>query len=476
MSCEAVNPPRGEAEKQRVALTSLLAAVGLTGAKLTIGIWTNSLGILSEAAHSGLDLVAAAVTLWAVRISAQPADQEHTYGHGKFENLSALFETLLLLATCVWIIYEAVQRLAFRHHADVTVNSWAFLVVIASIVVDYSRSRALLRVAKKYHSQALEADALHFSTDIWSSLVVLLGLIAVAIGERFGWPWLESADAVAALGVALIVVGVSVQLGIRSVNELLDKVPQELPARLADAASSVPGVEQVKQVRVRRSGAETFADMTLTVNHGTLLDGAHAIADQAESAVRAVLPAIDVVVHLEPAAADPLDVFDAVRTIAARQRVAVHDVRNYYEQDQHWLELHVEVDPALRLGPAHEVATQFEKALLAALPNLARVVTHIEPADENAVTLRALPASEAAVREAVQDFIRRQPRVSEPHRIEVRVVGGGLTASLHCRQDADTNVVEAHRLTQELESFLHQRVPQLQRVIVHVEPTKRGQR
>ena len=466
--------PHSEREKRKVALTSLLAAVALTVAKLAIGIWTNSLGILSEAAHSGLDLVAAAVTLWAVHVSALPADREHTYGHGKFENLSALVETLLLLATCVWIIYEAIQRLVLHHHGDVQVNIWAFVVVIGSIVVDYGRSRALMRAAKKYHSQALEADALHFSTDIWSSAVVLLGLIAVAVGDRFAWPWLHSADALAALGVALIVVGVSVRLGVRSVNELLDKVPRELPAQLAAAAAATPGVVGVKQVRVRRSGAETFADMTLTVSHATLLEGAHEIADRAEAAAQAVLPALDVVVHLEPAAVDPRDVFELVRTIAARRHVGVHDVRSFFEEDRQWLELHLEMDPALRLGPAHELATQFEQAVLTAVPSLSHVVTHIEPADEQSAALRALPASEAAIREALQEFMRKQPKVSEPHRIEVSAVGGGLIASLHCRQNANATVVESHRVAQDLEAFLHQRVPKLQRVMIHTEPTKRG--
>ena len=181
---------QADREKRRVAAASLAAAVLLTGTKLGIGLWTNSLGILSEAAHSGLDLVAAAVTLWAVRVSSRPADREHPYGHGKFENLSALFETVLLMVTCFWIIKEATGRLFFHKPFELNVNVWAFLVVVLSIVVDYRRSRALKRAADKYSSQALEADALHFSTDIWSSAVVLLGLCGVLAGERLNLPWL----------------------------------------------------------------------------------------------------------------------------------------------------------------------------------------------------------------------------------------------------------------------------------------------
>ncbi len=199
---------RAEHEKNRVALTSVVAALFLTGFKVVTGLMTGSMGILAEAAHSALDLIAAVITLFAVRFSGRPADLEHTYGHGKIENLSALFETFLLFLTCVWIIYESVKRLLFVD-VHVQVSIWAFVVVILSVIIDFGRSRALARTAKKYNSQALEADALHFSTDIWSSLVVLMGLILVLIAKRTGIAWLVKADAAAALIVAGIVIHVS---------------------------------------------------------------------------------------------------------------------------------------------------------------------------------------------------------------------------------------------------------------------------
>ena len=188
----------------------MLAAVFLTVTKTVVGVMTGSLGLLAEAAHSGLDLVAASVTWFAVRLSDQPADRGHHFGHGKVENLSALFETLLLLATCAWIVWEAIHRLVHRH-VEVETSIWAFLVVAISIVVDVHRSRMLYAAARKHHSQALEADALHFSTDIWSSAVVFVGLAAVAASKVLGpqWAWLARADAVAALGVACIVVLIS---------------------------------------------------------------------------------------------------------------------------------------------------------------------------------------------------------------------------------------------------------------------------
>ncbi len=237
-------------EKKRVALISVFAAIFLTGFKLVIGILTGSLGILSEALHSGLDLVAAVITFFSVRVSDKPADREHNFGHGKIENFSAFIETILLVITCVWIIYEAVGRLASgKTHIEVTV--WSYIVVISSIIIDISRSRALSKVAKKYNSQALEADALHFSTDIWSSAVVLLGLICANFGLFF-------ADSVAALFVALIVLFVSYKLGKRATEVLLDKAPQETIKKVEKILKTYDEVFQFHSLKIRTAGADTF--------------------------------------------------------------------------------------------------------------------------------------------------------------------------------------------------------------------------
>src|SRR5215467_7162004 len=177
------------AEKRSVAANSVFAAIAITALKIVVGITTGSLGILSEAAHSGLDLVAAVITLLSVRVSDKPADADHQYGHGKVENFSAFIETGLLLLTCVWIVSEAIKRLFF-HHVEIEPSIWAFVVMFTSIAVDVWRSKALARIAEKYDSQALEADALHFSTDVWSSSVVILGLVFVLLGRAYHMEWL----------------------------------------------------------------------------------------------------------------------------------------------------------------------------------------------------------------------------------------------------------------------------------------------
>ena len=287
-------------EKKSAALNSVIAAVALTVIKIIVGFATGSLGILAEAAHSGLDLMAAVMTFLAVRFSGKPADQDHLYGHGKAENLSGLFETLLLLFTCAWIIYEATHRLLF-HAVDVKVTFWSFAVMATSIGVDISRSRMLYRAAKKYNSQALEADALHFSTDIWSSAVVILGLFCVKLSEWVpSWAFLRQADSIAAILVGFIVVYVSMRLGIRTVQALLDVAPSGVKKEIIAAVAAIPGVTDCHKVRLRYSGPQLFVDIHVLIDGNKTLEEAHHLTEEIERVIQQMVPNADVTVHPEP--------------------------------------------------------------------------------------------------------------------------------------------------------------------------------
>jgi cation diffusion facilitator family transporter len=296
-----INESTAEKEKKDAALSSVAAAVGLTAFKIVVGVLTGSLGILAEAAHSALDLIAALVTLFAVRISGRPADKEHPYGHGKVENLSALFETLLLLITAVWIIYEAVQRLFFKN-VEVELSIWAFVVMGVSIGIDFTRSRVLYAAARKHNSQALEADALHFSTDIWSSSVVILGLVCLWVGRKIPTlAFLDKADSVAAIIVAIIVIYVSVEMGVRTIKGLLDTAPSGLSEKIQAVVGDLPGVENCHAVRLRYSGPRLYVDAHILVNRGWTLSDVHELTEKIESEVQAIAPGADVTVHPEPA-------------------------------------------------------------------------------------------------------------------------------------------------------------------------------
>jgi cation diffusion facilitator family transporter len=279
-------------EKHKVALSSVMAAIFLTGSKLIVGLLTGSLGILSEALHSGLDLVAAVMTFFAVKLADRPPDESHNYGHGKIENLSALFETLLLLGTCAWIVYEASERLAAGRHA-VEVNIWSFAVIIISIAIDFTRSRALMKVAKKHNSQALEADALHFSSDILSSAVVIVGLV----GAYFGYP---QADSISALLVAIIVIGVSYNLGKKAIDALIDRSPDISKDEIIALGKAVEGVKILHDIKLRTSGANLFIDLNVHIDSSKTLKEAHALSHDLESRILNKFPNCSVHIHIEP--------------------------------------------------------------------------------------------------------------------------------------------------------------------------------
>jgi cation diffusion facilitator family transporter len=458
---------RADREKRLVALSSVLAAVLLTGMKVAVGASTGSIGILAEAAHSGLDLVAAAVTFWAVRVAGQPADPEHTYGHGKVENLSALFETALLLATCAWIVYESVERLFF-HPVHVEPTPWAFAVMATSIVIDVSRSRALARTAKKYGSQALEADALHFSTDVWSSAVVLVGLALVLVSQRTGVAWLAQADAVAALAVAAIVVVLSLKLGKKSIDDLVDAVPEGLRERLV-AAARVPGVVDVPRLRVRRTGPAVFVDATLTVGRHLAFERAHAVADAAEAALRALVPGADVVAHVEPVPAGAEGLLATTRLLAARYGLGAHAIRTHGAAGRLSMELHLEVDERLTVGEAHALVTDFEQEVRTASPDLHDVVSHIEPVGEATAARRTEPTDDGAVRAELEALrVERGPSF-RPEGLAVRTGQDGLLVTFVLPVPADLPVGEAHALADEVERDLKRRLGG-GRVVIHVEP------
>ena len=458
-----VEDPHGE--KSRIALTSVFAAIFITGLKLVVGIETNSLGLLSEAAHSGLDFLAALVTFVAVKIAARPPDKEHQYGHGKIENLSAFIETLLLVITCGWIIYEAVSRL-LTGGSHVESSIWGYIVIGVAILVDISRSRALKKVAVKYKSQALEADALHFSSDVWSSLVVLAGLVFVSMG----YVWL---DALAALIVAFLVLFVSYRLGRRTVDALMDKVPDGLYEQVVGAVQSVDGVEDVRNIRIRPSGAKIFVDTTVAIRRTTPFQKAHAIMDAVEHAINERHPGIDVVVHAEPFESSDESVADKVRMIViGRGLRPPHNLVVHHQEGRYHVEFDVEYTAGVSFVDAHAIADELEEAIFRQVQHVAHVTVHLEeylPGQSEV----APTAADDALRTSVGQFVAQQQDV----------VGGTVTQILRNEEQQCTvhlscifphtlSLAEVHRIVSQLESRLYERYPEITKVSIHAEPDK----
>jgi cation diffusion facilitator family transporter len=456
-------------EKRGVALNSLFAAAAITLLKLVVGLTTNSLGILSEAAHSGLDLVAAFITFVSVRVSDKPADADHQYGHGKVENFSAFIETGLLLLTCVWIVREAVKRLFFHKNVDIEPSIAAFVVMFLSIAVDAWRSRALGRIASKYDSQALEADALHFSTDIWSSAVVILGLLLVLLGRSYHLDWLRNADPVAALFVAAVVIYVSWRLARKTIDALLDAAPAGVRNRILDRISSIDGVLEVYRVRIRRAGNRYFADVSVGLARNFTFQRSEQVADEVTTRVHEILPDADVMVHSVPRARHAENIFDRIRAVAMRHNFNVHDVSVQDLDGKLHVEQHLELDEQLNMKEAHDEVTRIETEMRSEIPEISTILTHIESEPstiETAEQIVRLPDLERRLKKIVTEF----PDVLDAHEFQFKRVRDRLYVSCHCTLPDDMPLSSVHDVQTALEIRFKQDAPELFRVLIHPEP------
>jgi cation diffusion facilitator family transporter len=455
-----------QSEKERVALGSIAASGGLTLAKGVVGVLTGSLAILSEAAHSLIDFGATVMTYFAVRISGKPADEEHHYGHGKVESVSALAETALLFVLSGVVIWEAVKRLAGDQSHAVQATVVAFAVIAVSVVIDFVRARLLYRVASETASEALEADALHFGSDMWSSIAVLIGLGGVALGYQW-------ADSAAAVVVAVFVCIAGWRLGRRTIETLTDTAPAGSAETVRRVAGRVGGVVAVDGVRVRPVGDKLFVEVIVAVSRTLPLDRVKTLKEQVAQAIRSELPRAEVGVDAAPRALDDETVQERVMVIARNQGLAVHHVTVHDIRGQRSVSLDLEVDHRLALGAAHEIADKLEAALRDELGTAVEVETHIEP----------LPPPEAAGREAPPERVRAVEltlaeiaaeggMIGDIHDVRVRETDEGEIVNFHGLVDSTLAVQAVHEKIDEVERALRRRSPSIKRVIGHAEPRR----
>jgi len=476
-------------EKKMVALSSVGAAIGLTSLKIIVASLTGSLGILAEAAHSGLDLVAALMTYFAVRVADRPADATHHYGHGKVENLSAFLEACLLIITALWIMYEALHRIIFQE-GQVDASIWAFLVMFIAVAVDYTRSRALQRVAHKFGSQALQADAIHFKTDIWSSLIVIAGLLIVRLTQSFPLPsWLGQADAVAALGVSGIVIWVSLRLIKETIDALLDRAPEEFAAQIRHSIHDVEGVTEVRRVRMRRAGNKLFADVVIAAPRTYTFEQTHKLSERVEEAamdgVHTLSPQaeVDIVVHVEPTAAPSETVMDQIHYLAELQGVHAHDIHVREVSGKLEADFDLEVQTDMDLEEAHKVATHLEQAVLQSNDQLRRVTTHLEAPTATVVSRKDITQQYPEMAEQIIRIADEIAGVGSAHDIHLyrsyttlnengsdREQNEELDLVLHTIFDPHIPLSQAHVQAEEIQRALRSTYPGLGSVVIHTEP------
>ena len=453
-------------EKQQVALISMLASAVLAAAKLMAGLFTGSLGILSEAIHSVLDFGATIITWFAIRWSDQPPDDEHHYGHAKIESIAALIETGLLFMTTAWIVWEAIKRL-LSQTSDVEVTWWAAAIIAASILIDFNRSRALTHVAEKTSSEALEADALHFSSDMWSSLVVLFGLGAVWIG-------VPAADAAAALVVSGFVALAGWRLGSRTMATLLDTAPEGATEAIRGIVASIDGVWNISSIRLRPSGPTLFCSIVVEVARTLPIDEIIALKDTLHTRVQERFPKADITITANPVALDNETVFQKVMLIASRRNLAIHHLTVQQIEGKLAVSFDLEVDGGMALRQAHETATRLENAIRRELGSKVEVESHIEPQPERLLEgHEAEPRMVAAITRALQSLAARQKRLSDLHSMRIRSNENGIFVHYHCRFDGADTVEAVHHDVDRIGAALQARFPAISRVIAHTEPLGR---
>jgi cation diffusion facilitator family transporter len=451
-------------EKEQVALTSIVASAGLTIAKATVGLMTGSLALLSEAGHSLIDLGATVMTYVAVRVSGKPADERHHYGHGKIESITALAETALLFLLSGVVMWEAAKRLIEHETHIVEATVWAFAVMVVSIIVDFFRARALNRTAKATASHALEADALHFSSDLWSSLAVLVGLF----GVRFGLPW---ADSAAALVVAVLVCVAGWRLGKRTIDTLTDAAPAGVTESIARVARRVPGAVAVNQIRAREVGEAIFVDLDVAVSRTMPLDRVNSVKENVLAAIRAAMPRAQATVTTSPVALDNESVLERVMVIARNRALAVHHVTVQEIHGRLSVSLDLEVDGKLTLAAAHQIADDLEDAIASELGAAVEVETHIEPLEPQRSHGREAPVERVrAVEIALGEIAAEGRMIRDVHDVRVRESGDGEIVNFHCRVEPSLTVQEVHAKVDAVERALKQRSPRVIRVIGHAEP------
>lgn len=454
--------------KVRVALNSLFAAVFITTIKILAAYFSGSLAILTEVVNSGIDIFVCLVTIFSVKYAAKPADEDHNYGHEKAENISALIQVLFLFGTSSFILYEAVQRIFLGKHTDLNITVWTFAALIVSIGIDFFRARALNKVADETKSNALKADALHFTSDIMSSLIVIVGLI-------FSYYGYEKADAISAFIVAIIIIILGVKMSRRAIDSLLDRVPPGLSEKIRYETLLIEGVEGIKNFRIRSTGPKIFIDMTINISRIIPFSKAHDIMDAVERRLHQLIENADIVIHSEPVETDKETINDKIKMIVNSYGMKSHDVFSHKIGNEIFSELHIEVTDTNDLIKAHDKITEIEEKIKSDIEIISNVKIHIdEPSNILYDTLDITAKSGDMIAE-IKKIVNMNNDVTSCGEFSVIITNGKIRVSLNCTFDYHFSLDEVHDIVTLLESKilseLKEKYPKLSNVIIHAEPS-----
>jgi cation diffusion facilitator family transporter len=450
--------------KEKLALSSIFASLIVASLKLTTGVFTNSLGIISEGLHSTIDLIAVSATYLAIKKAESPPDQDHQYGHGKAENLASLLESILLFIIAIWIFYEAFERI-YGNEISLSINLPSIAIIATTIVIDITRFRALSSASKRYRSPALEADSLHFSTDFLSTTIVLMGSIIVYLGVKF-------ADLIAAIFVAIIILSISFKLALKSINILMDRAPVGLPQLIRDEAEKIEGIEKIDHIRVRESGSKVFVDLVIYVEKLLPLGAAHKISEELSRRITSIIPNSEVIIRTEPLLTDKHTLITKIRDLASSfpEIKNIHNIKIYEIDQKLYVDFHLELDGSLPLDVAHRIASELEKKVRNLDPVIISVTSHVEPIEGEKI-LGKLEANMDHLNKKVAKIVKNFPEIVDIHGLDIRRINDKLALSLHCVMRGSDTVQASHEVAERLEYLLKNELKEIERVTIHIEPT-----
>lgn len=462
-------------EKQNVAVVSVLAAIFLTSIKFVVAILTGSLGILSEAAHSSLDLCAAIITLIAVKLSDKPADSTHNYGHGKVESFSALIEVILLLITCGWIAYEAIGRLFLNKAVEIDNTIWGILVVAVCVIVDISRSRALKRVADKYNSPALQADALHFLSDVWSSIVVMLGLICIEVGKLLHIEILKYGDPIAALGVSVLVIAVSIRLVKQTVNVLLDAAPAGAINTIVDQVKSIDGVLELSNVRVRLSGPKYFIDLNVGISVNQTHKTVHDIVDNIQTKLHEIYPTSDIMISTFPVKTthskdEQLETI--VKSVVDKFELCtnIHNINIYEVSGKKHLAIHIEVKRSIDLNESHKLSHDIENEICQVVENVDDINVFLEYVEQKYLSAEDITSNSEELVQRITSLLNVSPDNLNCHHVKIYRRNNKYTIFLHCALNNNVPIEKAQIISKKISGKIRKNINSVESIHVHIEP------
>lgn len=454
-------------KKINIAFSSMLAAIFIVVMKFLAAYLSGSLGVLSELFHSSTDLIATIATIISVKYSSKPPDEMHNYGHEKIESFSALFQVIILVGMCAYLIYESIERIL--NHVPVNISIFTFSIIIICIFIDISRSRALKKVAVETKSQALEADSLHFASDVWSSIVVLIGMVFTYFNLT------PLADPVSAIIVSVLIVIATFRLTKKAFDALMDRVPAGLREKISQEVSSVDGVEGIKKFRIRSSGSKIFIDMVILIARTKLFSKTHEIMDSVERKIRDIAPDSDIVIHSEPTVTKNETINDKIRLIVNNEGFKCHDIFSHKIDNEIYSELHVEIDDTNDLDLAHKKISTLEDKIKNEIPLISKIKIHLDEPSELLFNTTDVTSKSKELIRNIENILKGIKYVKKYYDIKVINSNDKLRISLNCEFDKNFTFEEVHEKVTILESkiYLHikELYPNLSNVIIHAEPT-----